>query len=129
MIGGARRRRDAGRIRSRRRRRTPSAIGSLELLVGRRRDGEPGRTCTLDRGALVDVEGPLGRFTFPRRPDERRFLFIAGGTGIAPLRAMLRHALSVPHDGIGLLYSARTAGEFAYEDELRGAGRRAGASS
>ncbi len=70
-------------------------------------------------GGLVDVEGPFGTFTFPRRPEERRFLFIAGGTGIAPLRAMLRHALTIPHDGIGFLYSARTPDEFAYADELR----------
>jgi ferredoxin-NADP reductase len=46
-------------------------------------------------------------------------LFIAGGTGIAPLRAMLHHALTVPHDAIGLLFSARTPAEFAYEGELR----------
>jgi ferredoxin-NADP reductase len=68
---------------------------------------------------MVDVEGPLGRFTFPARPVERRFLFIAGGTGIAPLRSMLGHALRVPHDEIGLLFSARTPAEFAYEQELR----------
>src|SRR5205085_1084236 len=50
---------------------------------------------------------------------ERRFVFIAGGTGIAPLRAMLRHALTIPHRDIGLFYSARTPDEFAYERELR----------
>ena len=46
-------------------------------------------------------------------------MFIAGGTGIAPLRAMLQQALRLPDSRIGLLYSARTAAEFAYEDELR----------
>jgi ferredoxin-NADP reductase len=50
---------------------------------------------------------------------ERRFLFIAGGTGVAPLRAMLHHALNVPHEAIGLLFSARTPAEFAYEQEFR----------
>lgn len=92
---------------------------SLELLVGVDADGGAGPHLSLKPGALVDVEGPLGRFTFPTRPDERRFLFIAGGTGISPLRAMLHHALTVPHDQIGVLYSARTPSEFAYEDELR----------
>lgn len=92
---------------------------SLELLVGVDADGGAGPHLSLELGALVDVEGPLGRFTFPTRPDERRFLFIAGGTGISPLRAMLHHALTVPHDQIGMLYSARTPSEFAYEDELR----------
>jgi ferredoxin-NADP reductase len=32
---------------------------------------------------------------------------------------MLHHALTVPHDQIGMLYSARTPSEFAYEDELQ----------
>src|SRR3954466_10865960 len=52
-------------------------------------------------------------------PDERRFVFIAGGTGIAPLRAMMRRALHLPHRNIGLFYSVRTPDEFAYEEELR----------
>jgi ferredoxin-NADP reductase len=91
----------------------------LEILVGVDAAGHPGPHLTLGVGALVDVDGPVGRFTFPDSPEERRFLFIAGGTGIAPLRAMLRHALNVPHDQIGLLYSARTPSEFAYEQELR----------
>jgi NAD(P)H-flavin reductase len=89
----------------------------LELLVGADPMESPSFVPAV--GALVDVEGPLGTFTFPARPDVRRFLFIAGGTGIAPLRAMLRHALAVPHDSIGVFYSARTPDDFAYADELR----------
>ena len=93
--------------------------GYLELLVGVDATGTPGPHLTLERGRLVDVEGPLGSFTFPQVPKERRFVFIAGGTGIAPLRAMLHHALAIEHAQIGLLYSARTPDEFAYEEELR----------
>jgi len=92
---------------------------SIELLVGVDADGNPGGDLRLEPGALVDLDGPLGRFTFPTQPSERRFLFIAGGTGIAPLRAMLHHALNVPHEAIGLLFSARTPAEFAYEQEFR----------
>jgi NAD(P)H-flavin reductase len=91
----------------------------VELLVGVDADGRAGAHLALEPGALVDLEGPLGRFTFPEHPSERRFLFIAGGTGISPLRAMLRHALTIPHEEIGLLFSARTPEEFAYEQELR----------
>jgi ferredoxin-NADP reductase len=32
---------------------------------------------------------------------------------------MLRHALAVPHDNIGVFYSARTPDDFAYANELR----------
>jgi len=93
--------------------------GFVELLVGVDEQGLPGPHLTLEAGHLVDVEGPLGAFTFPAAPDEQRFVFIAGGTGIAPLRAMLRHALTLPHQNIGLFYSVRTPDEFAYEEELR----------
>ena len=93
--------------------------GYLELLVGVDADGAAGPHLQLRSGEPVDVDGPLGRFTFPAEPAERRFLFVAGGTGIAPLRAMIRHALRVPHDEVGLLYSARTPLEFAFEDEFR----------
>lgn len=90
----------------------------LELLIGVDADGTAPHL-VLEPGALVDVEGPLGSFIFPAAPEERRFVFIAGGTGIAPLRAMMRRALHLPHRNIGLFYSVRTPDEFAYEDELR----------
>jgi ferredoxin-NADP reductase len=93
--------------------------GRLQLLVGVDASGSPGPHLPLDVGTLVDVDGPMGRFTFPHEPAERRFLFIAGGTGIAPLRSMLRHSVNVPHDIIGLMYSARLPEELAYADELR----------
>jgi NAD(P)H-flavin reductase len=93
--------------------------GWLELLVGVNADGTGGPHLTLDRGQLIDVEGPLGAFTFPPDPVERRFVFIAGGTGIAPLRAMMQRALHLPHRNIGLFYSARTPDEFAFERELK----------
>ncbi len=92
--------------------------GWLELLIGLDANGIPSGPLTLERGAPIDVEGPVGSFVFPANPEERRFVFIAGGTGIAPLRAMLGHALEMPHDEIGVFYSARTPDEFAYEQEL-----------
>ncbi|MGH9144699.1 MAG: FAD-binding oxidoreductase [Vicinamibacterales bacterium] len=93
--------------------------GWLELLIGVHPDGTPGTHLTLLPGELVDLEGPLGSFIFPPAPEERRFVFIAGGTGIAPLRAMMQRALHLPHRNIGLFYSVRTPDEFAYEPELR----------
>jgi len=89
----------------------------LELLVGADPSESP---CFVPIvGALVDVEGPLGAFTFPALPEVRRFLFIAGGTGIAPPRAMLRPALAASYDSVGVFYSARTPDDFAYAAELR----------
>jgi ferredoxin-NADP reductase len=94
--------------------------GWLELLVQIEDDGRIPDHLPTGTGALVDVEGPIGSFTFPEHPRERHFLFVAGGTGIAPLRSMLHHALvSQPEARISLIYSARAADEFAYEEELR----------
>jgi ferredoxin-NADP reductase len=93
--------------------------GWLELLVAIDPDETPDSDLVFEPGELVDIEGPTGAFTFPDNPREQRFVFIAGGTGIAPLRAMLRHALTLPHRAIGLYYSARTPEEFAYETELQ----------
>jgi ferredoxin-NADP reductase len=97
-----------------------SCDGCLEVLVG---VDLTGRSIPLAPGTHVDVDGPIGRFTFPIDPSERRFIFIAGGTGIAPLRAMLRQALAMPHRDIHVLYSARTPDEFAYQQELRALAR------
>jgi ring-1,2-phenylacetyl-CoA epoxidase subunit PaaE len=93
--------------------------GTLEFLIGVNAEGVAGPHLILEAGQLVDVEGPLGGFTFPIAPEERRFVFVAGGTGIAPLRAMLRQALMLPHSTVGLFYSARAPDEFAYRRELR----------
>jgi ferredoxin-NADP reductase len=97
--------------------------GCLELLVGVDAQGGVGPHLTLEAGMAVDVEGPVGTFTFPANPEETRFVFIAGGTGIAPLRSMLRHALGDPRRQLGLFYSARTPDDFAYQEELEALAR------
>jgi ferredoxin-NADP reductase len=94
--------------------------GCLELLVGIDADGRAGPHLPLEPGTAVEVDGPLGTFTFPDDPEEQQFVFVAGGTGIAPLRAMLRHVLGTRQARrVGVLYSARTPEDFAYERELR----------
>jgi ferredoxin-NADP reductase len=96
--------------------------GMLELLIAIEDGSEDGsedlRWAVV--GALVDIEGPVGTFTFPATVDQSRLLFVAGGTGIAPVRAMLDHALRVwPSGTMSLLYSTRRSDEFAFVDELR----------
>jgi NAD(P)H-flavin reductase len=95
--------------------------GQLELLVGLDPDGSPGAHLpALERGTRIEIEGPLGSFTFPATVSHRRLLFVAGGTGIAPLRAMLDHVFRThPAEQVSLLYSARRADEFAFMPELR----------
>ena len=97
---------------------TDSTIQFLIKLDTHGRWGD--RFAPLRKGSPLSVSGPSGTFVFPDDPQEQRFLFIAGGTGIAPLRSMIRHAVFTGHSGhISLLYSARTPGDFAYLTELR----------
>jgi CDP-4-dehydro-6-deoxyglucose reductase len=45
----------------------------------------------LQSGALLRIEGPIGQFIY--RANAAPALMIAGGTGFAPLKSMLRHVL------------------------------------
>jgi ferredoxin-NADP reductase len=91
---------------------------SVELLIAMEGGSEDLRWATA--GALIDLEGPFGTFTFPASVEESRVLFVAGGTGIAPVRAMLDHALRRhPSRKVSLLYSTRRSDEFVFTEELR----------
>jgi NAD(P)H-flavin reductase len=96
--------------------------GAIELLIALEDSGTLGvNLAPATPGMLVDIEGPLGTFTVPEPPAAEWVLFVAGGTGIAPLRAMLDHLLRHhPGQKTSLLYSARRGDEFAFIDELRG---------
>jgi NAD(P)H-flavin reductase len=95
--------------------------GLIEFLVQTGNGGSSGLSPELIRpGTPVEVDGPVGSFTFPAHPRERHFVFIAGGTGIAPLRSMLWHALlAEPDRRVALIYSVRSPDEFAYMEEFQ----------
>jgi ferredoxin-NADP reductase len=70
-------------------------------------------------GALIDLEGPFGSFGLPAEFDQLPLLFVAGGTGIAPLRSMVMQRLSRPHvPAIAVVYSARSPEEFGFLPEF-----------
>lgn len=72
------------------------------------------------RGARMAIQGPFGSFILPAAPSETDFLFVAGGTGIAPVRSMIQQAVLSDQKGkLRLLYSARTPADFAYLTEMR----------
>ena len=53
--------------------------------------------CGLAAGDEVQLTGPSGkRFLLPQRPGEHDYLFIATGTGIAPIRGMLMELFALP---------------------------------
>jgi ferredoxin-NADP reductase len=70
-------------------------------------------------GTVLRIEGPFGSFAMPHPLAEPRVVFIAGGTGIAPLRSMLGELLRERPDVVpALVYSARTPDEFAFREEF-----------
>lgn len=64
----------------------------IELHVRHVADGSFSRWAfeSFEVGMRLRAEGPLGTFV-PRENSERGLLFIAGGTGIAPIKAMIEH--------------------------------------
>lgn len=94
--------------------------GSIELLVQVDDSGGPDPHLELaTHGTALDIGGPFGSFTLPPLAAGTRVLFVAGGTGIAPLRSMLMEALAgTPPPRAHLIYSARVVDELAYRDEL-----------
>jgi CDP-4-dehydro-6-deoxyglucose reductase len=77
--------------------------------------GAPGN---LNTGALLRIEGPVGQFTYRR--GTAPVIMIAGGTGFAPLKSMLRHILEGNADRgreIHLYWGARGPGD-VYEESL-----------
>ncbi len=94
--------------------------GALEFLLRVNPGGGLGRHLdAVTMGSRVDVEGPFGAFMLPAVLPAGPLLFVAGGTGLAPLRALAREARAKGHAGPRhLLYSVRTADDVAYGDEL-----------
>jgi ferredoxin-NADP reductase len=72
-------------------------------------------------GDVLEVRGPIGGWFV--WDGASRGVGIAGGTGVVPLVAMLRHARSLGRgDLFQLVVSARTMAELPYADELIAAG-------
>jgi CDP-4-dehydro-6-deoxyglucose reductase, E3 len=87
--------------------RAPTAAGTV--------DGASAAAATaLASGSLLRIEGPIGQFSY--RDGTGPALMIAGGTGFAPLKSMLRHVLeSGIRRDLRLYWGARHAGD-VYEE-------------
>ncbi|MFI6637292.1 ferredoxin reductase [Nonomuraea fuscirosea] len=93
----------------------------VAITVERLEHGEvsPYLTDELRVGDLLELRGPVGGYFVWEAADEGPLLLVAGGSGIAPLRAIVREqrrrGSRVP---VCLLYSARTLRDVIYRAEL-----------
>jgi ferredoxin-NADP reductase len=93
----------------------------LELTVERLEDGEvsPYLADELRPGDTLELRGPIGGYFVWEEPMGGPLLLLAGGSGVVPLRSMLRHHTAtnsaIP---VRLLYSSRSLAEVIYRDEF-----------
>jgi ferredoxin-NADP reductase len=99
----------------------PEEEERLELVVERLEDGEvsPYLADELRAGDGLELRGPIGGwFTWEARDGGPLFL-VGGGSGVAPLMAMIRHRSAAGSDApCRLLYSSRSYEEIIYREEL-----------
>jgi ferredoxin-NADP reductase len=93
----------------------------LVLTVERLEDGEvsPYLTDVLIPGDRLELRGPIGGYFAWEAKDGGPLFLVAGGSGVVPLMAMLRHRGAVSGDAPArLLYSSRSYEEIIYQKEL-----------
>jgi len=95
--------------------------GMVALTVVRFADGEvsPYLVDEMRPGDVLELRGPIGGWFVWEAHDGGPLLLVAGGSGLVPLMAMLRHRHAVAsHVPARLLVSARGADDVLYSSEL-----------
>jgi ferredoxin-NADP reductase len=93
----------------------------LMLTVDRLDDGEvsPYLTDVLMAGDKLELRGPIGGYFAWEEGDGGPLFLVGGGSGVAPLMAMIRHRAAVGSDiPCRLLYSSRSYEEIIFREEL-----------
>src|ERR671914_1658348 len=94
---------------------------SLALTVARFDDGEvsPFLVDEVRAGDTLELRGPIGGWFTWRAADGGPLALIAGGSGLVPLMAMLRHRAAAGSDvPVRVLVSARSLPDLLYAREL-----------
>jgi ferredoxin-NADP reductase len=100
---------------------SPPEEPRVTLTIERLDDGEvsPYLTDELRLGDKLELRGPIGGYFVWEASMGGPLLLVAGGSGIVPLMAMIRHRAAVGSTiPTRLLYSSRSFEEVIYRDEL-----------
>jgi ferredoxin-NADP reductase len=98
---------------------------NLALTVERLEGGEvsPYLVEELRPGDELELRGPIGGYFVWETSSGGPLLLVGGGSGIVPLRAMLRHRIATASEvEVRIVYSSRSLEEVIYHDELLEAG-------
>jgi ferredoxin-NADP reductase len=100
---------------------SPPEDGHLALTVERLEDGEvsPYLVGELRPGDRFELRGPIGGYFVWDAAADGALNLLAGGSGVVPLMAMLRHRAAAGSEvPARLLYSARSLEDVIYREEL-----------
>jgi ferredoxin-NADP reductase len=96
-------------------------VGRVELTVERLDDGEvsPYLAGELRQGDQLELRGPVGGYFVWEPGRGGPLLLVAGGSGVVPLMAMLRHRAATGSEvPARLLYSSRSLEDVIFREEL-----------
>jgi ferredoxin-NADP reductase len=99
----------------------PEREGQVDITVERIEDGEVSSYLhdVALKGDRIEVRGPIGGYFVWEASQSEPVLWIAGGSGVVPLMAMIRHrAAAASHTPAALLYSSRHFEDIIYYNEL-----------
>jgi ferredoxin-NADP reductase len=102
---------------------SPPDGSRIDLTIERIDDGEvsPYLTEELRRGDQIELRGPVGGYFVWEPARGGPLLLAAGGSGVVPLMAMLRHRAASGSDvPATLVFSSRSWDDVIYRDELAG---------
>jgi ferredoxin-NADP reductase len=100
----------------------PERGGEIDLTIELLEDGEVSSYMhdVVVVGDQVEVRGPIGGYFVWQAAMGGPLLLVAGGSGVVPLMAMIRHRVAAgSQTPARLLYSSRTLGDVIYAKELQ----------
>jgi len=100
---------------------SPGDTNLIEIAIELIDDGEVSSYFhdSVEPGEMIEVRGPIGGHFTWEPSHTKSSIFIAGGSGIAPIISMLRHRFTVKNNSPALLlFSVRTEDDILYREAL-----------
>ena len=100
---------------------SPGDTNLIEIAIELIDDGEASSYFhdSVEPGEMIEVRGPIGGHFTWEPSHTKSSIFLAGGSGIAPIISMLRHRFTVKNNAPALLlFSVRTEDDILYREEL-----------